>query len=192
MTRDILEKPAKVAINGVDVPALLGTIAAVGEQPVAAQFQFRAESAWVNGTHSRATINGYFGAGQEQTRADGFEVDADHPAVLCGGDNGPNPMEYLLSALAACLTAGIGNIASARQIKLKAVTVKVKGNVDLQGLLGLDKSVRNGFEDIQVAVEIDGNSDPEVLSKVVQQSIARSAVYDMLANGTNVFVNCAA
>ncbi|MEM9425139.1 MAG: OsmC family protein [Pseudomonadota bacterium] len=192
MTNDTLEKPAKVAINGVDVPTLLGTIAAVGEQPIAAQFQFRADSSWVTGTHSRATINGYFGAGQEHARADDFTVEADHPAVLCGGDNAPNPMEYLLSALAACLTAGIGNIASARQIKLTAVNVKVEGSVDLQGLLGLDKSVRNGFQNVRATVEIQGDADSETLTKVVQQSIARSAVYDMLTQGTKVAVDLAA
>lgn len=192
MTTDTLEKPTKVAINGVDVPMLLGTIAAVGEQPIAAQFQFRAKGAWVHGTHSRTIVNGYFGAGQEHTRSEDFVVEADHPAVLCGTDNAPNPMEYLLSALAACLTAGIGNIASARQIQLNAVNVKVEGNVDLQGLLGLDKSVRNGFQNIRATVEIDGDADAETLAKVVQQSIARSAVYDMLTQGTKVVVDLAA
>ncbi len=192
MTTDVMEKPAKVAINGVEVPTLLGTINAVGEQPVAAQFQFRANSEWVNGTHSRATINGYFGAGQEHQRGEDFVVEGDHPAVLCGGDNAPNPMEYLLSALSACITAGIANIASARQIKLNAVEVKVEGNVDLQGMLGLDKEVRNGFQKIRATVRIDGDAEAQDLAKVVQQSVARSAVFDMLTNGTEVAVEMAA
>jgi uncharacterized OsmC-like protein len=192
MTTDVIEKPAKVAINGVDVPTLLGTIGAVGEQPVAAQFQFRANGAWVNGTHSRATINGFFGAGQEHERAEDFVAEGDHPAVLCGGDNGATPIEYLLSALSACLTAGIANIASARQIKLNAVNVKVEGDIDMQGLLGLDDSVRNGFQKVRATVQIDGDAEAEKLAKVVQQSIARSAVFDMLKNGTDVEVELAA
>lgn len=192
MTTDVIEKPAKVAMNGVDVPTLLGTIGAVGEQPVAAQFQFRANSAWVHGTHSRATMNGYFGAGQEHERAQTFSVEGDHPAVLCGGDNAPTPTEYLLSALAACITAGIANIASARQIKLNAVTVNVEGDIDLQGLLGLANDVRNGFQKIRATVQIDGDAEAEKLAKVVQQSIARSAVFDMLKNGTDVTVELAA
>lgn len=192
MTTDVMEKPAKVAMNGVDVPTLLGTIGAVGEQPVAAQFQFRANSAWVKGTHSRATMNGYFGAGQEHERANDFVAEGDHPAVLCGGDNAPTPVEYLLSALAACITAGIANIASARQIKLNAVNVNVEGDIDLQGLLGLDNEVRNGFQKIRATVQIDGDAEAEKLAKVVQQSIARSAVFDMLKNGTDVTVEMAA
>ena len=192
MTTDVMEKPAKVAMNGVDVPTLLGTIGAVGEQPVAAQFQFRANSNWVKGTHSRATINGFFGAGQEHERDEDFVAEGDHPAVLCGADNAPTPVEYLLSALAACITAGIGNIASARQIKLNAVKVKVDGDIDLQGLLGLNDEVRNGFQKIRATVEIDGDAEAEKLAKVVQQSVARSAVFDMLKNGTDVTVEMAA
>lgn len=192
MTTDVLEKPAKVAMNGVDVPTLLGTIGAVGAQPVAARFQFRANSTWVNGTHSRATMNGYFGAGQEHERAEDFVAEGDHPAVLCGGDNAPSPTEYLLSALAACITAGIANIASARQIKLNAVNVKVEGDIDLQGLLGLDDQVRNGYQSIRATVQIDGDAEAAKLAKVVEQSIARSAVFDMLKNGTDVTVEMAA
>lgn len=192
MTTDVIEKPAKVAMNGVNVPTFLGTIAAVREQPAAAQFQFRANSTWVDGTHSRATMNGYFGAGQEHERVEAFVADGDHPAVLCGGDNAPTPLEYLLSALAACLSAGIANIASARQIKLTAVNVMVEGDIDLQGLLGLDTTVRNGFQKIRATVQIDGDADAEKLANVVQQSIARSAVFDMLKNGTDVGVELAA
>lgn len=189
MTTEVMEKPAKVAMNGVDVPTLLGTIGAVAEQPVAAQFQFRAQGEWIKGTHSKATMNGYFGAGQEHMRDADFVVEGDHPAVLCGGDNAPTPIEYLLSALAACITAGVGNIASARQIKIDSVTTTVEGDIDLQGLLGLNDDVRNGFGAIRAKVEIKGDASSEKLQRVVEQSIARSAVFDMLKNGTNVDVS---
>lgn len=189
MTTDVMEKPAKVAMNGVDVPTLLGTIGAVGEQPELAQFTFRADAEWLKGTHSRARINGYTGAGGDHTRPEDFVVDGDHPAVLCGGDNGPTPIEYLLSALAACLTAGIGNIASARQIKLDSVETKVEGEIDLTGLLGLNDTVRNGYNSIRATVKIAGGADAERLEKIVHQSIARSAVFDVLTNGVKVEVD---
>ena len=191
MTTATLEKPAKVAKNGVDVPTLLATIGAVKEAPVAAKFQFRAKGQWVEGTHSRARMNGFFGAGEEQTRARVFVVEGDHPAVVCGGDNAPPPVEYLLSALAACLTAGVGNIASVRQIDLDSVETTVEGDIDMQGILGLNDEVRNGFNAIRATVKIKGGADAEALEKVVQQSIARSAVFDMLTNGTNVTVDVA-
>jgi uncharacterized OsmC-like protein len=191
MTTATLEKPAKIAMNGVDVPTLLGTIGVVAENPDLAKFQFRAASQWQKGTHSSATVNGYFGAGGEQGRANDFVVEADHPAVLCGADNAATPVEYLLTALAACITAGIGNIASVRQIELKSVSVTVQGDVDLRGLLGLDDQVRNGFQRIRAKVSIDGDTSAEALAKVVEQAVARSAVFDMLKNGTDVEVSVA-
>ncbi|MBF9033220.1 OsmC family peroxiredoxin [Rhodobacterales bacterium HKCCE2091] len=191
MTTAILEKPAKQAMNGVDVPTLLGTIGFVGENPAAAEFQFRARGEWVDGTFSRATVNGYFGAGGEQGRDTDFVVEADHPAVLCGGDRGMTPPEMLLSALAACITAGIGNIASARQIRLTSVRTSVEGDINLLGMLGLNDQVRNGYGAIRARVEIAGDASAEKLAQVVEQSVARSAVFDMLKNGTAVSVEVA-
>ncbi len=184
-------KAPKQPMNGVDVPTLLATIGVVADNPAAAQFQFRAQGDWVNGTHSRATVNGFFGAGAEQGRDSDFVIEADHPAVLTGGDNAATPAEMLLTALAACLTAGIGNIASARQVKLNSVKTSVEGDINLLGLLGLDDNVRNGFSAIRARVEIDGDADAEKLGRIVEQSIARSAVFDMLKNGTNVQVKIA-
>ncbi len=192
MKDTVVEKPAKVAMNGVDVPNLLGTIGAVGGQPELAQFQFRAQGEWMDGTHSRATVNGFFGAGGEHERSQTFIMEGDHPAVLCGADRAATPVEFLLSALAACITAGIGNIASARQIKLTSVKTSVEGDIDLQGLLGLDPEVRNGFGAIRADVWIEGDASAEKLEMIVQQSVARSAVFDMLKNGTEVDVNVAA
>jgi uncharacterized OsmC-like protein len=191
MTTATIEKPAKMPMNGVDVPTLLATIGVVGGQPELAKFQFRAKGKWVNGTHSRMAINGFYGAGQEHQRESNFTMDGDHPTVLCGTDNGPAPVEYLLAALAACLTAGIGNIASARQIELHSVESEVEGDADLRGLLGLDDKVRNGFSAIRVTFRIAGNADIETLRKIVEQSLARSAVLDMLRNGTSVDVQVA-
>lgn len=172
--------------NGVDVPVLFATLNAVKAQPEIAKFQFRATNKWVSGTHSISTINGYFGAMQEQKRAGDFTYGGDHPAVLVGGDKAPTPVEFLLHSLSACLTAGIGNIASARGINLEMVESTVEGNIDLMGLLGLDETVRNGYQGIRVSFRIKGNAPEEDLKKLVFRSKDRSAVYDVMTNGVPV------
>lgn len=172
--------------NGVDVPTLFATLNAVKAQPEIAKFQFRATNKWVSGTHSMSTINGYYGAMQEQKRAADFTYAADHPAVLVGGDKAPTPVEFMLHALAACLTAGIGNIASARGINLEMIESTVEGNIDLMGLLGLDATVRNGYQGIRVSFRIKGNAPEEELKKLVFRSKDRSAVYDVITNGVPV------
>lgn len=192
MTTTTLEKPVArrqpVPMNGVDTPALFTTIGVVGETPSLAKFQFRASSQWINGTHMRSTMAGFAGAGGTHSHKVAYTADADHPAVLCGGDNAPTPVEYLLHAIAACLTAGIANIAAARGVKLHAVEADVAGDIDLQGILGLSDKVRNGFESIKVDFRIDGDAPKEILEKLVAQSVARSAVFDVLTNGVPVSV----
>jgi uncharacterized OsmC-like protein len=178
-------------LNGVDTATLFATIDTVREQPVAAQFQFRTESEWVSGTHSRTRFPGFFGAGQEHVHITDTVVDADHPVVLVGTDQGPTPAELLLNALAACLMAGLGNIASARGVELHGVRCKVEGDIDLRGILGIDSSVRNGFRDIRVVFEVDGDASSEKLASLVEQSRQRSAVFDVLTNGTRVDVEVA-
>src|SRR6266508_2964922 len=133
------------ARNGVDTVTLFATLDAVKEAPEAAKFQFRARNRWVSGTHSRTTIDDYFGVGEERAHEAATVHDIDHPKVLVGSDKGPTPVEYLLHALAGCLTAGLGNIAAARGIDLTEVTSTVEGDIDLNGVLGLDPQVRNGF-----------------------------------------------
>ena len=192
MTSHVMDKPAKIAMNGVDVPNLLATIGAVGAEPEMAKFTFRANGAWLKGTHSRMHMNGFSGAGGDHERDQSFVVEGDHPAVLCGGDNAPTPVEHLLAALAACLTAGIGNIASARQITLHSVESTVEGDIDLQGLLGLNDDVRNGFGKIRASFKSMGDAPAEKLEQIVQQSIARSAVFDVLTNGVSVDIDVAA
>ena len=177
-------------INGVDVPALFATLDAVKGAPQIAQFQFRARNQWIGGTHNRSTIQGFFGAGQEDaSRTAPFSIDADHPAVLVGANNGPTPVEVLLHGIAACLTAGVANIAAARGITLRRVVSTVEGDIDLLGILGLSDTVRNGYRQIRVNFEIEGEASPEELAGLIEQSRRRSAVYDMLVNGTDVVVN---
>jgi uncharacterized OsmC-like protein len=178
------------ALNGVDVPTLFATLDAVKGQPEMAQFQFRARNEWINGTHNRTTIQGFHGACQEDTsRTQPFSYDADHPAVLVGGNNGPTPVEFLLHAIAACLTSGLANIAAARGVRLDRVVSTVEGDIDLMGILGLSAEVRNGYRQIRVNFEVEGDASPEELVALVEQSRRRSAVYDVLVNGTDIVLD---
>ena len=175
-------------LNGVDTPTLFATLDAVKANPELAKFQFRATNRWLSGTHNRSTIRGFYGAGQEDsTRTEDFAYDADHPAVLVGTGNGPTPVEFLLHAIAACLTAGIANVAAARGVPLREVSSTVEGDIDLLGILGLSGEVRNGYQQIKVSFKVRGD-DPEKLRAVVEQSRQRSAVYDILTNGVPVAV----
>jgi uncharacterized OsmC-like protein len=172
--------------NGVNTPALLATINAVKETPALAKFQFRATNRWVNGTYSESRVDSFSGAAGEHTHRTQFAYGADHPAVLVGEDRGPTPIEFLLHGLAACITAGIGNIAAARGITLTSVESRVEGDIDLQGILGLSDTVRNGYERIRIGFEIAGDAPAEKLRQIVEQSRARSAVFDVLTNGVPV------
>jgi uncharacterized OsmC-like protein len=174
--------------NGVDTATLFATLDAVKAAPEAARFQFRAGNQWLSGTHNRSTIHGYFGVGEERTHERSFHFDADHPALLVGRDNGPTPVEYVLHALAACLTAGLANIAAARGIRLTEVHSTVAGDIDLNGILGLDPAVRNGYEQITVRFTVKGDAPAEKLRALVAQSQARSAVYDIITHQVPVTI----
>ena len=181
------ERPPR---NGVDVPRLFATLDAVKDQNEIAKFQFRASNTWVNGTHNRSQLSGFFGAMQEMEHKSVTVLDADHPTVLVGEDNAPTPIEFILHAIAACLTSGVANIAAARGIQLHKVTSTVEGDIDLLGILGLsDGSVRNGYEQIRVTFHIEGDADDEKLRGLVEQSRRRSAVYDVLTNPTPVVID---
>jgi uncharacterized OsmC-like protein len=179
-----MENPVR---NGVDVATLFATLDAVKGNDDIAKFQFRATNTWISGTHNQSTINGFYGAGQEMTHQQPWTFDADHPAVLVGSDHGPTPVEYVLHALAACLTAGLANIAAARGVNLTEVSSTVEGDIDLLGILGLSDEVRNGFEQIRVSFKLSGD-DPEKLRQVVEQSRKRSAVFDIITSRVPVTV----
>jgi len=178
-------------LNGVDTPNLFATINVVRSQPELGAFQFRAKNRWVKGTHSQTRIESFSGAGGEHTHARAFDYDADHPAVLVGADNAPTPVEFLLHGLASCLTAGLANIAAARGVTLTEVESTVEGDIDLRGILGLSDEVRNGYRAIRVHFRISGDAPAEKLEQIVEQSRARSAVYDVLTNGVPVDITVA-
>jgi uncharacterized OsmC-like protein len=174
--------------NGVDTTTLFATLDAVKQAPEAARFQFRAHNQWVSGTHNRTTMADYFGVGEERSHERTFVFDADHPAVLVGRDQGPTPTEFVLHALAACLTAGLANIAAARGVTLTEVSSTVTGDIDLNGIFGLNPEVRNGYQQITVRFTIKGDAPAETLRELVEQSRARSAVYDSVTNGVPVAI----
>jgi uncharacterized OsmC-like protein len=177
---------ARPSRNGVDVPTLFATLDAVKQTPAIAGFQFRAQNTWESGTHSRTVFSDFFGAMQEMQHRDATVVDSDHPEVLVGADHGPTPVEYLLHAIATCLTAGLVNIASARGVTLHEVESTVEGDIDLNGILGTAPAERNGYTGIRVSFRISGDADDDTLRGLVEQSRRRSAVYDVLTNGTPV------
>lgn len=172
--------------NGVNTPALFATIGAVKATPSLAQFRFRARNRWISGTYSQTEIESFSGAGGEHVHASQFRYGADHPAVLVGEDRGPTPVEFLLHALTSCITAGIGNIAAARGVTLTSVESRIEGDIDLQGILGLSEAVRNGYQRLRVTFDIQGDAPAETLREIVEQARARSAVFDVLTNGTPI------
>lgn len=174
--------------NGVNVTALLGAREALSKAPEAAQFRWRAATEWKNGTYSHSTVESYYGLGQEQRRKAVFRFDADHPEVFAAEDRGATPVEYVLVGLASCLTAGIAAVAQNRNIQLRAVKATIVGDMDIQGILGIDREVRNGFNGIRVEYEIDADASPADIEALVAQSQRRSAVYDIVTNPTDVTV----
>ena len=175
--------------NGVDTEVLFGTLDAVKADPSIATFQFRARNRWIDGAHNRSTIRDFYAANQEdESRTKEFVLDAGEPAILLGTDTGPNPAEYLLHALAACLTTSLVYVAAARGVHLTEVESTLEGDMDVRGALGLSDEVRNGFTNIRVRFRISGDAPQEKLQEIVQRAQARSAVFDMVSNGVPVHV----
>ncbi|MGD8384845.1 MAG: OsmC family protein [Lysobacterales bacterium] len=178
----------KTIDNGVNVQALLGAREALTEAPEAAQFKWRASSEWAGGTHTRSTVENFFGLGEEQKHRQAFQFDTDHPEVFASRDLGATPVEMVLVGLAGCLTAGVAAVAQNRGIQLRSVKATLEAGMDLQGILGIDGHVRNGFDHVSVRFEIDADADPQDIEALVAQSQKRSAVFDIISNPTDVHV----
>jgi len=175
--------------NGVNVGALLEAREALSQSPEAAQFNWRATCKWINGTHSHSTVKSFFGLGEEQTHKTEFSFDADHPELFASEDHGATPVELVLVGLASCLTAGVAAVAQHREIQLKSVQATLEGGMDIQGILGVDSDVRNGFDGIKVSYDIDADASEDDIKALVAQSQKRSAVFDIVTNPTNVTVD---
>jgi uncharacterized OsmC-like protein len=175
--------------NGVNVQALLDAREALSAAPEAAKFTWRATCKWVNGTHSRSTIKGFFGLGEEQHHKTEFTFEADHPEVFASEDHAATPVEMVLAGLASCLTAGVAAVAQMRDIQLNSVSATLEGGMDIQGILGMDSDVRCGFDGIKVHYTIDADASDDDIKALVAQSQKRSAVFDIVTNPTNVTVD---
>ncbi len=177
-----------MADNGVNVEALLGAREALSQAPAAARFNWRASCEWVKGTHARTTIDGFFGLGEEQRHKQMHRVETDHPELFASEDHGATPVEIVLAGLAGCLTAGIAAVAQNRNIQLRSVKATLEAGMDLQGILGIDSDVRNGFDGVKVTYTIDADASREEIEALVAQSQKRSAVFDIITNPTDVSV----
>ena len=174
--------------NGVNVAALLGAREALSQMPEAAAFKWRASCEWIQGTHSRSTIGGFFGLGAEQSRTKTFAVETDHPEVFASEDTAPTPVEMILAGLAGCLTAGVAAVAQNRGIQLHSVKATLEADMDIQGILGIDDEVRNGFSAVRVHFDIRADASKDDIAALVAQSQKRSAVFDIVTNPTAVHV----
>lgn len=168
--------------NGIDTAALAAIADVVAAHPDAGRFRLRAHGEWVDGSHSRSTIGDYFGAREERTHERTWAFDADHPALLAGRDNGPTPTEFVLHALASCLTAGLAAVAATRGVTLTEVRVTVEGDLDVRGTLGVDRSVRSGLEGVRIRLDVRGDAGAAALEDLVHEARRRSAVADVLTN----------
>ena len=177
--------------NGVNVAALFGAQQALKQAPEAAQFTWRASVEWINGTHSRSSVETFYGLGGEHKHKRPFTFDADHPEVFAAEDHAATPVEIVLAGLATCLTAGVAAVAQARKVQLRSVTATLEAGMDIRGILGVDEDVRNGFDGVKVTYKIDADASPEDIRAIVAQSQKRSAVYDIITNPTHVEVEVA-
>jgi uncharacterized OsmC-like protein len=177
--------------NGVDTTTMFATLDAIKAQPEIATFQFRARNRWLGGAHNRSTIKDFYAAcGEDTSRQEAFVLDAGEPAILLGTDTGPNPAEYLLHALAACVTTSVVYSAAARGVRLTSVESTLEGDLDVQGALGINtEDYRNGYEQIRMTVRISGDAPAEKLRQVVQRGTDRSVVFDSIANGVPISVD---
>ena len=177
------------SINGEDVDQLFSTIKAIKETPGLAKFEFRATNQWINGGHNRTSIKDFYGAGQEDTtRKRTFVFDNDEPVTLLGEDNGANPVEFVLHALAGCLTTSLVYHAAAQGIRIDAVESKFEGDLDLRGFLGMNEDVRNGYENIRVTFKIKSDAPEEKLKELCELAQKRSPVFDIVTNRVPVNV----
>lgn len=182
------ETRSEITVNGVNVTALLQTVDAVKADPMIAKFRFDVKNEWLDGAHNRSVVNGFHGAMQDIERSKSFLLHADEHPVLLGRDNGPNAGEYLLHALAACVTSTLIFHAAARGIAIEAMESTVEGDVDLRGFLGTENSVRRGFQNIRMNFDISADLSDDELQDLAELGPRFSPVFDSLTNGVPITV----
>jgi len=178
--------PEPTMMNGVNVTDLVNTVQAVGDDPALGKFQFRAAKTWLDGGHNRSTIQQFYGCrAEDTTRTAPFVMDADEPPVLLGRDAGANPVEYILHALAACMTTSMVYHAAARGIEIEAVDSSMAGELDLQDFLGLRDDVRKGYRKICVDMRVKTGAAASELRELLKFS----PVYEMMSSAVPMEVS---
>jgi uncharacterized OsmC-like protein len=179
-------------INGVDLERLLATVNAIKENPQLARFTFRAHTEWSGGGSSRTSIQEFFGAGQEDSsRSRPFILVGDEPPVLLGNNNGPNAVEAVLHALAACLAVGFAYNASAQGITIESLSFDLQGDLDLQGFLGLSEQTRAGCESIRLKYRVKSDASPQRVLELCEYVQKTSPVLDIIRNAVPVSIQLA-
>ncbi len=176
-------------LNGIDLPQLQETVSLIQAKPALARFEFRLANRWLNGPRTRSVVHSFFGAGQTHQHATPIELNTDEPPVLLGSDGNANPGEYLMHALAGCVTSAIVYHAAARGISIEKIESTIEGDVDLRGFLGLDASVRNGFERIRMKLRIKANVPEAQLQEICELGPKFSPVFDSVTKGVPVDVS---
>jgi uncharacterized OsmC-like protein len=189
MSQQAAERIVSDNVNGVDVNRLFGTIDAIKAEPGIARFNFRISNKWIDGGHNHSTIRDFHGALKDHPHAKPFELDADEPEVLLGLDQGPNPVEYLLTGLAGCLTSSLVYHAAAKGIKLRGVESRLEGDLDLRGFLGLSRDVPVGYEEIRVYFKIDADLSEQEKQELIQMAQTYSPVFNTVSKPTTVKVH---
>jgi uncharacterized OsmC-like protein len=180
----------KVHTNGVDVNQLTETINLIKNDPSLAHFQFRSKTKWIDGGHSRTTIQDFYGAGQEDSsRQDPFEIDGDEPPILLGGNAAPNAVESVLHSLASCLAVGVVYNAAARGIHIESLEFELEGDLDLRAFLGISEDVRPGYEQINVNYWIESDAPREEIEELCEYVQKTSPVLDIINNAVPVSVS---
>ena len=178
--------PMSTTVNGIDTGKLSATIEAIKADASLASFQFRLSNQWIGGGENHSRIDDFYGVGQEMRHKQPFSLVSDEPEVLLSQDRGPNAGEYVLHALASCLTGALVYHAAARGIVVKGIATRLEGGIDLQGFLGLSRDVRRGFKNIRVLFDIDADCDDSRKQELIEMAQAYSPVFDMLSNGLPV------
>jgi len=189
MTTQAAEKLRTGLVNGVAVNDLFATIDAIKKDPEIAKFNFRISNQWINGGHNQSTIKDFYGAKAVHQHSPQFELVADEPPLLLGEDMGPNPVEYLLNALAACVTTSMIYHAAAKGIEIKGVESRLEGDLDLRGFLGLSNEVPMGYQQIRIYFKIDADIEDSEKEELIAMGKKYSPVYNTIfADQTSVLI----
>ena len=175
------ETKSEKTVNGVNVTRLFETVEAVKQMPPIASFRFRAENQWIDGGHNRTEIKPFYGVGEDQPHAAPFVYDNDEPAVLLGTDKAANPVEFVLHALAGCVTSSLVYHAAARGITVRSVQSRLEGDLDLHGFLGLREDITPGYQQIRMKFAVDADASKEEIQELLEYAQKRSPVFNTVS-----------